>query len=599
MEYFSLISMFLWISNLALLLKLLLEQTYFLQIKEYRIDRIKSFFKSEYKFEKKAITLFIFKIIVMISSIWLILQPNLLNIIIITTDFTLNVYLTSTIFQKFLTRKLQYPKKSIRNLIILSFGLLILSLPLIYSLNLSFKAERIYKGNTSSIYNTKDIGKDISKIITNELKGESLNKDEIKKVDLGLFLVTFLSFTNNLVLLVSFPIVFIGMIMTSPLAKFKRNKIINKAKEKINSFDNLKIIGITGSYGKTSTKEILVKILSKKFKVGFTKENMNTEVGIALSILDNLPTDSNFFVYEAGAYKKGEIKKCVEIAPLDYAVITNVGKAHLDIFHTVENIASAKFELLTGLKTNGIAILNNDNYYTKEMSKKISNETFFYHTDEDQEFIEPSIKNLLSVYEIEWNEPNVKFKIKYKEETIEIETQIVGRLQIRNLAAAILCCLNCGFNLKELKILLKEMIFESSHFKIYEGNSKIKIIDDGYNSNPEGFKSALLHLKISSTKNKILITRGISEIGKEINNIYFNLKEDIYSSANIFITSDTNFYKIIDQDKPKGFKTILINNDIENSKTKLKPFINDNSTILVEGRINPKLCEYIKVYNPK
>lgn len=600
MEYFALVSIFFWISNIALFLMLLCEQTYLVQIKEYRLDRLKSYFKNEFKINKWVAFIYFFKFLALVSSIWLVFQPNLINITLIIIDFGLNVYLTSRVIQSLISKKIQFPKKSIRNLLILSIGMLFFVLPLIYSLNLSFKAENIYKGSTNnSIYDFNGLGEDVKKIANNEFKGEISNNEEIKRIDLGLFLVTFLTFTNNFLLLFTFPIVIIGMLMTSPIAAYKRKRIINKAKAKITSMDNLKVIGITGSYGKTSTKEILVKILSQKFKVGFTKENMNTEVGIALSVINNLPVDSDFFVYEAGAYKKGEIQKCVKIASLDYAIITNVGKAHLDIFGTIENIAEAKFELLTGLKTNGKAILNNDNFYTKEMAKNIANETFFNHTDEDQEFIEPNSKNILSIYDIIWNEPDVKFKVKFKDQDILMETKLVGRLQIKNLAAAILCCLNCGFELEELKIIIKDLIFESSHYKVYTGKSGVRILDDGYNSNPEGFKSALMHLKLSTTKIKILMTRGIPEIGNSIKNIYFNLKDEIYSSANIFITTDKDFFEIIELDKPKNFKSFLIDNEFEDIKTKLSPYLSIDSTILIEGRINPKLHEFIKEYNSK
>lgn len=558
MEFYLLLSLLLWLSNLCLYIYLIFDHTYLWQIKEYRFDRMSSSLKNELKLRSLFSILAIFKTVLLISSLLLFIHLNIYSLILACIDLALNIFLTSVIIQRFITKKFRRPKVSIRNLLILLSTLGLTILCLIYPVYLA----------------------------TN-----------FPSPDLSIFLIGYFGIVNNTLLLLSFTFVSLVVLLTTPLAQYKRGKIISAAKQKLRKMPELKIIGITGSYGKTGTKEMLIKILSTKYKLGFTQENMNTEVGVALSVLENLPPDSEIFIYEAGAYKKGEIAKCTSIASPDIAIVTNVGKAHLDIFKSVENIALAKFELPNGLKPTGIAILNNDNFYTKEMAKKINNKSLFFHTDEDNEFVEPdNNRRILSIFDIDWNEPEVRFKVALEDTTISFQTKIVGRLQLRNLGAVLLTCLELGFTLKELSILLGDLIFESSHYKVYEGQSGVKIIDDGYNTNPEGFESAITHLKILDAKYKILITRGIPEMGKELKPVYFALKENIHSSVNVFITTDKNFFEIINQDKPAGFTAYYIPDNDKLTET-IKKYLNQNSAVLIEGRINPGLHQFIKLYN--
>lgn len=599
MDYLILLLVIVFFANFLLLLNTFFGHIYVWQVKEYRIDRMKSYFRNEIKLNYGNILYAIFKLIVIFAALNL-LNPSaqIFNFWILLADLGIDFFASLKVLQNIIGRRFQFFKKSIRNLIIFIPLMFLIILPYIYHMTL-FRSLYL-SGNISGqaatpITDIKNIKPDLEKLFNDAYSTPTTNEptEQDMYISLTIFVLISLAIYNSTLYILSFVLVSLGVFATNPLAKRKRNNLIKKAREKISSMSDLRTIGITGSYGKTSTKEMLVKLLSTKYKVGYTTENMNTEVGVAISILNNLPADSEFFVMEAGAYRKGEIKNCVDIVPLDFAIVTNVGKAHLDIFKTVENIAEAKSELIQGLKPRGKAILNFDNSYTRNMSKLTNNEVLFFHVaDEESDYSAQAEENLFCIFNIKWDEPKVEFTIKFKGEEINISTKVVGRHQLKNLAAAILCANLAGLSLKEIQHLLENMIFESSHFRIYEGNSGAKIIDDGYNSNPEGFMSALSHLKIVNTKNKILISKGIPEIGKEIKTVYAGLADKIYNAANIFITTDKNFYEAVNVERLADFQAYLIE-DNDKIKKFIKPYLNPESTILIEGRIHPKLKQFI------
>ncbi|MBI2051684.1 hypothetical protein HYT33_02890, partial [Candidatus Roizmanbacteria bacterium] len=144
------------------------------------------------------------------------------------------------------------------------------------------------------------------------------------------------------------------VLATAIPARIRRKQIIQKA-DKLVKKSNAVFIGITGSYGKTTTKEFLAHILSAKYRVGKTEANLNTDIGIAISVLKNLKPDTQFFVAEIGAYKKGEIAKACKIIKPKFAIITAIGNQHLDLFGSKKNLILAKKELLDVLPKEGRA----------------------------------------------------------------------------------------------------------------------------------------------------------------------------------------------------------------------------------------------------
>ena len=183
-----------------------------------------------------------------------------------------------------------------------------------------------------------------------------------------ILLILYFSFVWVIILTIIFiPLIFLSFQIPSAIW---RKILINKAEEKRLKFKNLLVIGITGSFGKTSTKEFLATILSEKFKVLKTREHQNSEVGMSQCILHELKQEHEIFVCEMGAYNKGGIKLLCDIAKPKIGILTGINEQHMATFGSQENIIKTKYELIESLPEDGIAFFNARNKYCLELYQK-------------------------------------------------------------------------------------------------------------------------------------------------------------------------------------------------------------------------------------
>ena len=174
-----------------------------------------------------------------------------------------------------------------------------------------------------------------------------------------------LIFLNSFALLLA-----IVTAVLKPFDFIAKSIIVARAKSKMRKFQNLKIIGITGSFGKTTMKEVLAAVLSEKFKVLKTPENINTPVGIGRLILKELSSDTEIFIVEMGAYQRGDIRALCRIAQPQIAILTGINEAHLERFGSMENTIKAKFEIVQHAKPDALIVLNEENKLVKDNYQK-------------------------------------------------------------------------------------------------------------------------------------------------------------------------------------------------------------------------------------
>jgi len=254
-------------------------------------------------------------------------------------------------------------------------------------------------------------------------------------------------------------IVSVVVLGLQPFTVFARKRTLAKAKAKRATFKNLKVIGITGSYGKTSTKEFLAHILSAKFVVLKTPEHQNSEFGVANTILRSLTDEHEIFVCEMGAYKKGEIKALADVAKPDIGIITGVNEQHLATFGSMENLLSAEGgeELIRALPKDSVTIINGGSEklknYLKEL-KKANKSTRFVVTGEDIQ-----AKNV----KIE------KKKISFEAEGAKFEVPAYGGHNVENLLLAIAAAKSIGMNPEEIAKAARTMPLELSALKVSKG----------------------------------------------------------------------------------------------------------------------------------
>jgi UDP-N-acetylmuramoyl-tripeptide--D-alanyl-D-alanine ligase len=300
-----------------------------------------------------------------------------------------------------------------------------------------------------------------------------------------------------------FPI--IANIVNAPIEKANNKRYIEEAKQIIDSRSpgsDLITIGITGSYGKTSTKYYLQKLLSAKYNVLMTPESYNTTMGVVKTIRNDLRPTHEVFICEMGMKWKGDIAELCDIAKPKHAVITSIGPQHLETMKTLENIIEEKFSITHSI-ADGICFLNYDNTYIRE--REINKNIIKYGVSE---FADDYRATDISV-----SEKGTTFTVRAKDETAIFETSLIGSHNVQNIVGCIAIAHTLGVKLNELILPVKRLECAPHRLQISHHDNTI-IIDDSFNSNPVGAKAALETLKIFDGT-KILITPGMVELGEK------------------------------------------------------------------------------------
>ena len=326
-----------------------------------------------------------------------------------------------------------------------------------------------------------------------------------------LFLTIFVNdyFLVVLALISSFNFYLIGLIniINYPVEKIVFLYYKNKAKTKLREMDNLKIIGITGSYGKTSCKNILRDILSGAYNTLETPRSVNTLNGIMIVINNTLSKFDEVFIAEMGAYAKGDIKALANLVKPKYAIITRIGLAHLYTFGSEENIIEGKMELVESLPRDGIAVLNKDD--PKQIGYHIKNKCkvlwIGINTKEEVDVRASNIKS---------SKQGISFDVKFKgdENIYKFKTKLLGVHNVYNILSSLALA-------NSFKIDKKKLVESVARIKPVEHRLELKKIgnfyqiDDAFNSNPVGASNALDVLD-TMPGIKVVVTPGMIELGE-------------------------------------------------------------------------------------
>ena len=312
--------------------------------------------------------------------------------------------------------------------------------------------------------------------------------------------------------------------------------IIYQATRKIARLPNLKVIGITGSYGKSSVKEYLSQIISNKFKVIKTPGNVNTDIGIAQFILRTDFTQAEIFVCEMGAYRIGEIEKICRIVKPSIGILTSIIEQHLSLFGSIKNIQTAKYELLRAIPNDGLVITNADNPYCVEFLTELNCKKQLLFGDE----VENKPEYLIT--EIESKAGSVSWKMDVHGQGLQnFFVSLLGAHQPFNLTPAIIAARHLGMSFLEISQALTVVTPGPNALSLYEYKSA-SIIDDTYNSNPKGFKAALDILSsFPSKQRRIVITRGMLELAEKSSEYHARIGEEIAFCADelVIISPDS------------------------------------------------------------
>lgn len=281
-----------------------------------------------------------------------------------------------------------------------------------------------------------------------------------------------------------------------------------EAQTKIRNMKNLKVVGITGSYGKTSTKYFVKTILSEKYNTIMTPESYNTPMGITKVIREQLKDEHEIFVCEMGARNIGDIKELCDLAGPSIGILTSIGPQHLETFKSIENVAKTKYELIESLPEDGTAIFNGDSKYCYELAKTTKIETYIYGIENASEDVFIHAEN------IRVSKKGLMFDVVGRDFNFECHTRLLGKHNISNILSAICVALKLGLTPEEIRRGIEKIKPVPHRLELLDTNNGVTVIDDAFNSNPVGAREALLTIKDISDGNRIVITPGMVELGE-------------------------------------------------------------------------------------
>lgn len=378
-------------------------------------------------------------------------------------------------------------------------------------------------------------------------------------------------------------IVSLLVLFLQPLFVVMRIRILKKAKDKIRQYQNLTIIAITGSYGKTSTKEFLTTILSSKFKVLSTKEHKNSEMGIAETILERLQADHQIFVVEMGAYRKDGINLLCDIVKPKIGLVTGVNEQHLATFGSMENLLSAEGgrELLNNLPQNGVIVINGDNKYCIDLYKRAEINKKIYSVE--KKINADIIAEAITVYQ-----DSIDFLAITKEkETAHFNVPILGKQNIQNLLGAILVAKELGMSLEEIAKASKFLLQKQAGITLKRGIYGINIIDASYSSNPDGVIADLDYLNAFNNK-KMVIMPCLIELGEKSAEVHRQIGKKIAKTCNLaIITTKDRFKEIKEGALLEGMEegSILLVEKSLDILHLITTFCKEEDAVLLEGRV--------------
>ena len=289
------------------------------------------------------------------------------------------------------------------------------------------------------------------------------------------------------------------------------------ATAKRNLYKDLIVVGITGSVGKTSTKDMIYSVLSQKYKTLKTEGNFNNDIGLPLTILKL--REHEVAVIEMGMNHKREISKLTKIAKPQLAVITNVGTAHIGNLGSRENILNAKLEILEGMQKPKI-VINNDNDLLHEWKNNLK-ENIEVHTFGIENKSDCMAEN------IKKSENNSEFICNINNEKIKINVPIGGDVFIINSLCAILVGKNLGLSDKQIQDGIENFELTKKRMEIIKLKNNITLINDSYNASLDSMKASIKYLSELKGKRKIAVLGDLFELGDYSEKIHRKIGEEI------------------------------------------------------------------------
>ncbi len=377
----------------------------------------------------------------------------------------------------------------------------------------------------------------------------------------------------------SWAIAILAVWILKPVEASINKKFRDEAVAILQSMPDLKIIGITGSYGKTSTKHYLHRILSEKYDVLMTPGSYNTPMGVIRTVREMMKPYNEVFICEMGAKQVGDIKEICDMVHPQMGIVTAVGPMHLESFKSMENVQKTKFELIDALPADGVGIINNDFEWCA--NRKVDNvEAIRYG------IASPSGCDYIAT-DIRYSPDGTSFVVKGKDgNRLELHTRLVGECNISNLVAAVIVALRLGLTPDEIRRAVDSIDQVEHRLNVKRTPGGVTIIDDAFNSNPAGSRMAVDVLSQFKSGKRIIVTPGMIELGSEQDNLNRELGKHIGEKLDVaVIVGAYNRNALVDGIRSTDFdeKNLHIVDSFADSQVLLSKILAAGDTVLYEN----------------
>lgn len=391
----------------------------------------------------------------------------------------------------------------------------------------------------------------------------------------------------------SFPATwFIVGFMQIPTILYHRY-VIQKALKKLRTHAQMVVVGVTGSFGKTSVKEYLFTILSTKYRVLKTEKSKNSSIGIAEVIWRSLRPEHEIFIVEMGAYKRGEIAEMTDMVKPEIGILTAINPQHQDLFGSLDTTMKAKYELLAGLSEKKIAIINYDNERTRQMiewAKQDKCQVWIWSKDAES----PKLDNGFYAQDIKVEAKSISFMCVHNNESVKIHASVLGEHQVGNILAAVAGAVACGMEFRSAARAASTVTAIEKVMEPHLGIHGSTFINDAFNNNPDAAKAAIAYMG-SFTGKKILVFQPMIELGEFAEPSHTDVGAYAAKHVDAIILTNDNFFHDFERGVRSVSQTIpLLVMSPKNAAAYIQSHVSNGDIVLFKGKESERVLEALR-----
>lgn len=367
-------------------------------------------------------------------------------------------------------------------------------------------------------------------------------------------------------------------VVLAPLQSAINGRYLKKARKRLKELAPL-VIGVTGSFGKTSTKFAIEGLVARRGQVLATPGSFNTPLGVCRTVNEKLEASHGFFIVEMGAYGVGEIEELCRFVDQKVGVLTAIGPAHLERFGSMDAIRRAKYEIIATLPSDGTAVMNTDDPEVRKLADDTGGVRVIRYG------LDPAGNPDVTARDVEVTSQGTALTVLAGGQEIAVLTKLLGRHALGHILAGVAVATAVGRPLEELAPRIKALEPVEHRLQVIQGAGGVTVIDDAYNSNPEGAAAALEVLEQMPARKKLVVTPGIVELGplQEEENSTFGRRAASVADVVIFVARLNRAALLAGAEAAAAGAEVIAVDSLEQATKRLGELLQPGDVVLFEN----------------